>query len=104
MQKDDSKRLKQELETFTTLHEKCYLSAKQVLFIIHKWEHKSLFLSREKKIYKYLKPLIPYSWSILNLDCSTHLPGIILRNETGWPEIYLGNILFSLEADGSIPT
>lgn len=103
MQKDDSKRLKQELETFTTLHEKCYLSAKQVLFIIHKWEHKSLFLSREKKSINIWN-LIPYSWSILNLDCSTHLPGIILRNETGWPEIYLGNILFSLEADGSIPT
>lgn len=49
MQKYDSKRLKQELETFTILHEKCYLSAELVLFVIHKWEHKSLFLSKEKK-------------------------------------------------------
>lgn len=49
MQKYDSKRLKQELETFTILHEKCYWSAELVLFVIHKWEHKSLFLSKEKK-------------------------------------------------------
>lgn len=98
--KDDCKGLNQELETFTTLHEKCYKSAKLLLFITQKWQHQSLFLSGQK-IHKYVNPFIPEVFKYLKLKLWSIFPQSSLKK---WNWLRLTrNKSGQYSADGSIP-